>query len=111
MGCDCCGSVCNAVLTPEIKEVISQSAFVPITTLSGNGQPHLIVVGKVKEIRSDDTLVFGVYKMVKTRENLAETGIMQVAVAAGKKGYRLSGKGRAEGDEVLFAVEQVEALL
>ncbi|WP_342741342.1 helix-turn-helix domain-containing protein [Desulfoscipio geothermicus] len=109
MGCNCCG--CNAVLTPEIKEVIAQSAFVPITTLSGDGQPHLIVVGKVKEVRDDNTLVFGVYKMEKTRRNLAETGVMQVAAVAGKKGYRLSGKARTEGEEVLFKVEKADALL
>lgn len=111
MGCASCGTDCAAVLTQEIKDVISKSAFVPITTISKEGQPHLIVVGKVKEIRGDDTLVFGVYKMVKTRQNLAETGIMQVAAVAEKKGYRLSGKGRAEGDEVLFKVEKADVLL
>ena len=108
MGCNC---GCNAALTPEIKEVIEQSAFVPMATLSGDGQPHLIVVGKVKEVKDDNTLVFGVYKMEKTRQNLAETGVMQVAVVAGKKGYRLSGKAKAEGDEVLFIVEKADALL
>lgn len=111
MGCAGCGTDCAAVLTQEIKDVVSQSAFVPITTVSREGQPHLIVVGKVKEIRGDDTLVFGVYKMVKTRQNLAESGIMQAAAVAGNKGYRFSGKGRAEGDEVILTVDKVEALL
>ncbi|OIQ58527.1 pyridoxamine 5'-phosphate oxidase [Moorella thermoacetica] len=106
-----CSSCAAGILTPEIKEVIAQSAFIPMTTLSANGQPHLIVVGKVKEVRGDDTLVFGVYKMEKTRQNLAATGVMQVAVVAGKKGYRLSGKARAEGDEVLLTVESVDVLL
>lgn len=106
-----CSSCVTGILTPEIKEVIAQSAFVAITTLSASGQPHLIVVGKVKEVRGDDTLVFGVYKMEKTRQNLAETGVMQVAAVAGKKGYRLSGKARAEGDEVLFTVESADVLL
>lgn len=36
MECGCCGSGCKAVLTPEIKEVISQSSFIPITTLIFN---------------------------------------------------------------------------
>jgi len=49
--------------------------------------------------------------MEKTRQNLAETGVMQVAAVAGKKGYRLSGKARAEGDEVLFTVESADVLL
>jgi predicted pyridoxine 5'-phosphate oxidase superfamily flavin-nucleotide-binding protein len=109
MGCNCCG--CNTVLTPEIKEVIAQSAFVPIATLSEDGQPHLIVVGKVKEVRNDNTLVFGVYKMEKTRRNIAETAVMQVAVVAGKKGYRLSGKAWTEGEEVFLTVEKADALL
>lgn len=109
MGSSCCG--CNAVLTPEIKEVITQSAFIPVTTLSGDGQPHLIVVGKVKEIRGENTLVLGVYKMEKTRQNLTETGVMQVVAVSGKQGYRFSGQACAEGDEVIFTVKKVAALL
>lgn len=111
MACNYCGGNGNAILTPEIKEVIAQSAFVPIATLSGDGQLHLIVAGQVKEVKDDNTLVFGVYKMVKTRQNLAETGIMQVAVVSGKKGYRLVGKGRADGEEVIFTVEKADSLL
>ncbi|MCG8402737.1 MAG: pyridoxamine 5'-phosphate oxidase family protein [Firmicutes bacterium] len=111
MGNSCCGASCSAVLTPEIKEVVKQSAYVAITSLSGSGQPHLIVVGQVKDIPDDNTLVFGVYKMEKTRQNLAETGFMQVAVVSGKKGYRFSGKARAEGDKVYFTVEKADILL
>lgn len=111
MGSSSCGTGCNAVLTQEIKDVISQSAFVPLVTMSGEGQPHLIVAGKVKEIIGDDTLAFGVYKMVKTRRNLTATGIMQAAAVAGKMGYRLTGKGKEEGDCVIFTVEKAEALL
>jgi len=105
-----CGS-CSAILTPEVREVVTQSAFVPLVTVSGDGKPHLIVVGKAREFRGDDTVVFGVYKMVTTGRNLAETGIMQAAAVAGKKGYRLSGRARVEDQEVLFTVEQVDALL
>lgn len=111
MGCCCSETGCAAALTAEMKEVIAQSAFIPVTTVSRDGQPHLIVVGKVKEIRPDNTLVLGVYKMVTTRRNLAETGVMQVAAVAGKKGFRFTGKGRAEDDKVIFTVEKAEALL
>lgn len=111
MGCSCCGAGCSGILTPEIKDVIGQTAFVAITTLSGSGQPHLIVVGQVKGIPDDNTLVFGVYKMENTRQNLAETGLMQVAVVSGKKGYRFSGKARVEGDKVFFTVEKADTLL
>ena len=106
-----CSSCTTGTLTPEIKKVIAQSPFIAITTLSASGQPHLIVAGKVKEVRGDDTLVFGVYKMEKTRQNLAATGVMQVAAVAEKKGYRLSGKARAEGDEVIFTAEGADVLL
>lgn len=111
MVCTGCGVGSNAVLTQEMKDVISQSPFIPITTISTGGQPHLIVVGRVKEIPSDDTLIFGVYKMLKTRQNLADTGVIQAAAVAGKKGYRFTGKGIVEGDRVIFTVEKAEALL
>jgi len=110
MGCGC-ESGCAAILTQEMKDVISRSAFIPVTTVSREGQPHLIVVGRVKEIPSGDTLVLGVYKMAKTRENIAETGIMQVAAVVEKKGYRFTGKARVEGDKVFFTIEKAEALL
>ncbi|MDW7650723.1 MAG: pyridoxamine 5'-phosphate oxidase family protein [Bacillota bacterium] len=101
----------SIVITSEMKEVIEKSAFIPIVSLSGDGKPHLIVVGKAKEIREDGILVFGVYKMEKTRENLGETGVMQAAVVLEKKGYRFSGKGQVEGDKVLLHVESAELLL
>lgn len=108
--CECC-SHHNSVLTQEIKEVVGKAPFVPITTVSVKGEPHLIVVGKAKEVRGDNTLVFGVYKMEKTRQNIAETGLMQVAAVSGKKGYRLSGRATVEGDEVLLTVYTAESLL
>ncbi|HHW42401.1 pyridoxamine 5'-phosphate oxidase family protein [Desulfofundulus thermobenzoicus] len=110
MGCGC-EAGCGAVLTPEIKKVIAESPFLALNTISKDGQPHLIVVGQAKDVREDDTLVFGVYKMVKTRQNLSETGLMQVAAVSGKVGYRLTGKATARDDEVLFKVEKAEALL
>jgi len=47
------------VITTEVKTLIEQVPFVPITTVSGDGTPHLIVVGKVAEVRDDDVLAFG----------------------------------------------------
>jgi predicted pyridoxine 5'-phosphate oxidase superfamily flavin-nucleotide-binding protein len=109
--CNCGCSGGHAVLTQEIKEVLGQAPFVPITTVSGDGKPHLIVVGKAKEIRGDNTVVFGIYKMNKTQKNLAETGLMQVAAVSGKKGFRLSGKARTEGEEIIFTADGAESLL
>lgn len=102
------------VLTDEIKSFSKEVPFVPISTTSKDGKPHLIVVGKVKEIRDDDILVFGVYKMEKTQQNISDNGLMQVVLAdtsEAPKGYRLCGKACIEDKDVLFKVESVEGLL
>lgn len=107
MACECCGPVLSA----EIKNAISSAPFLTLVSLSKEGAPHTIVVGKAKEIKDDATLVFGVYKMQKTRENLVETGFLQVAAVAGKSGYRLTGKAHATDSEVVFHVDTSESLL
>ncbi|MCR3920984.1 MAG: pyridoxamine 5'-phosphate oxidase family protein [Firmicutes bacterium] len=102
------------VITTEIKELATQVPFVPIATVSNEGTPHLIVVGKVKEVRDDDVVVFGVYKMESTQANIKANGVMQVVfvtTADGPKGVRLSGKACIEGTELLFKAEQAEALI
>lgn len=43
------------IISQEIKELIGQVPLVPIATVSDNGEPHLIVVGNVKEVRENDT--------------------------------------------------------
>lgn len=101
-------------LPAEVKELIPKVPFVPITTVSREGEPHLIVVGAVKDVREDDVVVFEIYKMSITQNNLNKTGTMQVAIATkegGPKGYRLEGKGCVEGKEVLMKVEKVEQLI
>ncbi|HWR44832.1 pyridoxamine 5'-phosphate oxidase family protein [Sporomusa sp.] len=100
-----------AILTAEMKEVILASPFIALASVSKKGEPHLIVVGKVKQITDDSHLVFGVYKMEKTRENLAETGCLQVVVVSGKIGYRFTGKAVAQNEEVRFSIQEVAALL
>lgn len=102
------------VITDTIKNLAKQAPFVPITTVSMEGQPHLIVVGKVKEIREGNVLVFGVYKMETTQQNIIANSQMQVAIvstADGPKGFRLSGTACVEGNEVLFKAEKAETLL
>ncbi|SMC88237.1 pyridoxamine 5'-phosphate oxidase family protein [Sporomusa malonica] len=99
------------VLTAEMKEVILSSPFIALASVSKKGEPHLIVVGKVKQISDDSHLVFGVYKMEKTKENLVETGCLQVVVVSGKVGYRFSGKAVAQNDEVVFSIQEVATLL
>jgi predicted pyridoxine 5'-phosphate oxidase superfamily flavin-nucleotide-binding protein len=102
------------VLTEEIKDVISKAPFVPLVTVSAKGEPHLIVVGKVAEIRDGDVLAFGIYKMEITRQNIENNGKMQVLIATmegGPKGFRLTGTASIEGKLVLFKAEKAEALL
>ncbi|HVJ49715.1 pyridoxamine 5'-phosphate oxidase family protein [Desulfitobacterium sp.] len=102
------------LITNDIKKVISEAPIVPIVTVSATGEPHLIVVGKVKEVKEDDILVFGIFKMEKTQQNIKETEVMQVALVSktdGPKGYRLSGKACIEGQAVLFKAEKIEALI
>ncbi len=89
------------VITKEIKEQTSQAATVSIVALSNEGESHLIIVGKVAEVRDEDALVFGIFKM-------------PVAIATqegGPKGYRLSGQASIDGKQVLFKVKKAELLL
>ena len=101
----------QTVLTSEMKEVLAQSPFIALTTVSKVGRPHLIVVGKVKEIKSENVLVFGIYKMNTTRQNLSETGLLQVVAVSGKSGYRFSGGASFSETEIHFTVEAIEPLL
>lgn len=101
----------KVILTPEINNVISESTFIALASVSNEGDPHLIVVGKVQEIRDANTLVFGVHKMDKTRQNISETGILQVAAVSGKSGYRFIGKACVKEKELLFSIEKIESLL
>lgn len=102
------------MLTSEIKEVLSKAPFIPLTTVSAQGEPHTIVVGKVAEIREDNILGFGIYKMEITQQNIKANGQMQVIIATtedGPKGYRLTGKACIEDKLVLFKAEKIEVLL
>lgn len=107
MSCECCGPI----LSTEIKNTITTSPFLTLVSVSKGREPHTIVVGKAKEIKDDDTVVFGIYKMQKTRENLSQTGFLQVVAVAGKSGYRLTGKASFTDSEIIFNVEIVESLL
>lgn len=102
------------IITQEIKDLAAKAPFIPITTVSTQGEPHLIVVGKVAEIREEDVLGFGIYKMELTRQNIKENGLMQVIIASmegGPKGFRLTGKACTDEKMVLFKAEKAEGLL
>jgi predicted pyridoxine 5'-phosphate oxidase superfamily flavin-nucleotide-binding protein len=102
------------IITKEIKELITKAPTVSIATVSNEGEPHLIIVGKVAEVRDEDILVFGIYKMQVTQQNIHDNGKMQVAIATmdgNPKGYRLSGQASIDEKQVLFKVEKAELLL
>lgn len=98
-------------ITTEMKNVLLASSFIALASVSEEGKPHLIVVGKVKEIKDDSHLVFGVYKMDVTRKNLSQTGFLQVVAVSGKIGYRFSGNAIVQGEELIFSIQQVDTLL
>ncbi len=98
-------------ITAEMKEVLLASAFIALVSVSEEGRPHLIVVGKVKAIKDDSRLVFGVYKMDITRKNLSQTDFLQVVAVSGKVGYRFSGNATVQGEELVFSIQQVDTLL
>lgn len=100
-----------AAMTAEMKAVITASPFIALASVSEDGEPHLIVVGKAKEIKDDSHLVFGVYKMDITRRNVSQTECLQVVAVSGKKGYRFTGKARVQDSELIFAIEHVDTLL
>ena len=102
------------VITNEIEKLVKEAPIVPITTVSAKGEPHLIVVGQVKEVKDNDVLVFGIFKMETTQQNIKETGTMQVALASkdgGPKGYRLTGTASIEGEKILFKANKAESLM
>lgn len=102
------------ILTKEIKDLIPKAQIIPIVTVSDQGEPHLITVGKVQEVRDEDILVFSISKMQITQQNIRANGKMQVIIASNDEnpvGHRLSGQASIDGHQVLFKVKKAEALL
>lgn len=99
------------IITDDVKKAITESPFVTLTTVSKAGEPHTIIVGKAKEIKDDDSVSFGIYKMVKTQENLNDSNYMEVVFAAGKLGFRLTGKACAKDGDIVFIAEKANTLL
>ncbi|MEL7564248.1 MAG: pyridoxamine 5'-phosphate oxidase family protein [Dehalobacterium sp.] len=101
------------IITDEIKDLVVKAPFIPLVTVSPQGEPHIIVVGK-GEIGEEDTLSFGIYKMEKTQQNIRANEKMQVVIATmegGPKGFRLTGKACIKDKFVLFKAETAEPLL
>ncbi len=100
------------IITNEIKAVIEHSAFIAIGTVNEDNTAHPIVVGGGKVV--DDTVVFGIYKMEITQENLSKRNSMWMLAAIlgeSPKGFRLTGTAKVNDKELVFSVEKAEAMI
>jgi hypothetical protein len=104
------------VINEEVKKVIEGSAFLVLVTVNPDGSPHPIVAGKGKV--SGDNVIFGVYKMERTRKNIKanSTALVPGAVLSDPPlGYRLTGTAAARetatGIELIFTATCADRLL
>ncbi len=100
------------IINEEVKSVITGSAFISLVTLSADGTPHPIVTGKGEV--AGDTVVFGIYKMEATRNNLGANPNAWVVAATkdgGPKGYRLTGTAAVKDKHLIFTPAKAEALI
>ena len=100
------------VITDDVKSVLEGSSFLSLVTVGADGDPHPIIAGKGEV--SGDKVVFGIYKMERTRSNLASNSKAWVTGATldgGPKGYRLSGTAEPSGKQVVFTARSAEAML
>ena len=100
------------MISEEAKNVISKSAFITLVTMNPDGTAHPIVAGK-GEVQ-DDKIIFGIYKMEKTQQNLLNSPKAWAVAAVtedGPKGYRFEGTAAAADKQLIFSVTGTEALL
>lgn len=100
------------ILTDEIKKVIEGSAFITLVTIGEDGSPHPIIAGKGVVV--DDTVVFGIYKMEVTQNNLkrnANAWIVACTKEVGPKGYRLVGTAVPKEKQLVFTPSKAETMI
>jgi predicted pyridoxine 5'-phosphate oxidase superfamily flavin-nucleotide-binding protein len=101
------------VITEELKEIVQKTAFLSLVTVNADGTPHPIIAGRGEV--AGDTVIFGIYKMEKTRANLLKNKnawVVGATVTDGKpKGVRLAGTAEAQDKKLVFAAEKAEMLI
>jgi hypothetical protein len=104
------------VINEAVKKVIEGSAFLVLVTVNPDGSPHPIIAGK-GEVAGDD-VIFGVYKMERTRRNIMTNNAAQLlgATLSGEPvGYRLKGTAAARegaaGSQLVFTASGADKLL
>jgi uncharacterized protein len=100
------------IINEGIKAVIEGSAFISLVTVGVDGAPHPIIAGKGTV--DGDTILFGIYKMETTQQNLASNKNAWVLAATkegGPKGYRLTGTAEVKEKQLIFTPSKAEALI
>jgi hypothetical protein len=100
------------IIDDDVKKVVEGSAFLSLVTLGADGLPHPIIAGKGEV--SGETIVFGIYKMDVTRQNLSKNNnawVVGAIKADGPKGYRLTGTASAKDKQLIFTPSKAEKLI
>jgi Pyridoxamine 5''-phosphate oxidase. len=100
------------IINDDVKAVISAAGYLSLITIGADGMPHAIIAGSRKI--SNDTIVFGIYKMETTQKNLASDSSMCVLAAVISEkpmGYRLTGTAKVTEKEVIFTPSTAESLI
>ena len=101
------------IITDEIKKVVEGTAFISLVTVGADGDAHPIIAGKGDV--DGDNVVFGIYKMVVTQQNLLANPKAWMVVGmmdeTGPKGYRLTGTAEAKGQQLIFTATAADALI
>jgi general stress protein 26 len=100
------------VISGDIKGIIQGAAVITLVTVNADGTPHPIIAGK-GEVEGD-RVIFGIYKMVVTQENLKKNS--NAWVVAGTKdqaprGCRLTGTAVAQEKKLIFTASKAEELI
>jgi general stress protein 26 len=100
------------VITEDIKGIIEGAAVITLVTVNADGTPHPIIAGKGEV--DGDKVIFGIYKMVVSQENLKKSS--NAWVVAGTKdqkprGCRLTGTAAAQEKKLIFTASKAEELI
>jgi hypothetical protein len=100
------------VIDNDVKAVVEGTAFLSLVTLGPDGVPHPIIAGKGEV--SGENVIFGIYKMEVTQQNLTKNNkawVVGATMDGGPRGYRLSGTAAAKDKQLIFTPAKVEKLI
>jgi hypothetical protein len=100
------------VINEEIKTIIKEAAVITLVTVKADGTPHPIIAGQ-GEVEGDK-VIFGIYKMAVTQENLSKNSNAWVVAGTMNekpRGCRLSGTAVAQEKKLIFTASKAEELI